>query len=510
MSVVAGPVDRVHFADEQRRYRRKSWRFSVMAAIAALATGIPASIVATPVVYAVVLVVAYLINLVIPLEQGTWAALEKLSQAIPVAVDTIDRAGGWRNWPTIAAAAGVLVLPGAVLMLVLWLAVRALIGRVGVGAALEQIGARPLNARDIEEQQLGNLVQEMAIAAGVRPPRVMIIDDPVATNAAATGLDFDDATILVTRKLLDTLDRDETQAVIAHLVGSIGNGDLTIASIIFSIYQTWGALTLLMEAPFDGVQRKKLWRVVRVAFRGRTREVDRWEAEFASDVLLRSSENANEGEDPFTRHENRAPGIGKFFSWILVTAYLPFALGVQVVRLAVFVSSLLLIGPLIGLMWRTRRHLADAMAVQLTRYPDPLVRAIHKLGVAATSAVPKGGALSFLFFVWPFATSSSDAVIGQFSRMQPKVHRRQQRLRALGATNVVAPKGFFASLTKRDLFAVVFWLVLSPLYTVAFGAMIVLVVMLTMLTLMVMMIMMFAVWGILRLVFVLIPGWIAG
>jgi Zn-dependent protease with chaperone function len=509
MSAVAGPVDRVHFADEQRRYRRRSWRFSVMAAIAAVATGIPASIIATPVVYAVVLIIAYLVNLVVPLEPGTWTALEKLSQAIPTAADTIDRASGWESWPTIAAAVGVLVLPGALLMLVIWLAVRALVGRVGVGTALERIGARPLNPRDLEEQQLGNLVQEMAIAAGVRPPRVMIIDDPAATNAAATGLDFDDATILVTRKLLDVLDRDETQAVIAHLVGSIGNGDLTIASIIFSIYQTWGALTLLMEAPFDGVPRRKLWRVVRVAFRGRAREVDRWEAEFASDALLHSAENASDHGDPFTRHENRPPGIGKFFSWILVTAYLPFALGVQVVRLAVFVSSMLLIGPLIGVMWRTRRHLADAMAVQLTRYPDSLVTAIHKIGYAATSAVPKGGALSFLFIVWPFATSSSDAVIGQFSRMHPKVHHRQQRLRALGATNVVAPKGFFASLTKRDLFGFLFWLVLSPLFIAAFGGMIVLIAMLTMLTLMVMMIMMFAVWGILRLVFVVIPGWVA-
>ncbi len=88
----------------------------------------------------------------------------------------------------------------------------------------------------------------MAVAAGVKSPRVLIIESD-AVNAAAMGTDIDDATVLVTRGLLDKLDRDETQAVIGHVIGSVGNGDLRIASIIFSIYQTWGALTILMHAP---------------------------------------------------------------------------------------------------------------------------------------------------------------------------------------------------------------------------------------------------------------------
>ena len=58
----AGPVDRVHFADEQQRYRRKSWRFTLFAALAVLTTGIPACIIATPLIYAVVLVIAYIIT----------------------------------------------------------------------------------------------------------------------------------------------------------------------------------------------------------------------------------------------------------------------------------------------------------------------------------------------------------------------------------------------------------------------------------------------------------------
>jgi hypothetical protein len=121
----------------------------------------------------------------------------------------------------------------------------------------------------------------------VTPPKVLLIDTP-ETNAAITGLHLDDSTILVTRGLLDTLDRDETQAVIAHLVGSVGNGDLRIASIIFPIYQTWGALALALDAPVQRRARKAMWRAFRSHSDRTRREVDRWEAEFASDALLRA------------------------------------------------------------------------------------------------------------------------------------------------------------------------------------------------------------------------------
>ena len=132
--------------------------------------------------------------------------------------------------------------------------------------------------RDLEERQLRNVVEEMAIAAGLQPPRLRIIDSDVV-NAGAVGVGVDDVTVLVTRGLLDTLDRDETQAVVGHVVGSIGNGDLKIVSIIFSIYQTWGALALLVNAPFAASSRRAIWRGFRTAFRAQDRTVDRWEAE---------------------------------------------------------------------------------------------------------------------------------------------------------------------------------------------------------------------------------------
>ena len=508
---IPGPVDRVHFEDEQRRYRRKSWRFSAFAIVAVVTTGIPACIVITPLVYAFVLLVAYVVNAIAPLDPRTWTSLQTLAEAIPRAVEAIDAGTGRRDIGSLVIGSAILIVPGAVAMLAIWLAVRGLLGRVGVGWALDRIGARPLRTRDFEEQQLENLVEEIAVAAGVKPPRVLLIDVPEA-NAAITGLDLEDSTILVTRGLLDTLDRDETQAVIAHLVGSVGNGDLRIASIIFSIYQTWGALALLLNAGVERRARNALWRAVKVAFRPRSRVVDRWEAEFVSDALARGAEN--DTADPSDVGERvmsgatgqRAPNI---FEKAWVMAMLPMILGALVVRFAIFISSVALIGPIISFMWRTRRHLADAMAVQLTRYPNGLVSALHKLSIGRASVKGTGG-MEFLFIVWPTGSASSDAVIGQFARMHPKLYKRQARLRALGATNVSDAQASPERWTRGKFFGVAaLTLLIGPLMAAALVLSLVAIGMMTMLTLMIMMMLMVVVWFGLKLVFITIPAWIA-
>lgn len=510
-----GPADRVHFAEEQRRYRRKSWRFSLLAAFAAITTGIPACVVVTPLVYAFILLIAYIINAIAPISPAAWKQLEQLSQAVPLAVQAIDEGSGRQDWARMVVGVTVLVLPGALFMLGLWIAIRGLVGRVGVGWSLDRIGARPLKERDPEERQLGNLVEEIAVAAGVRPPRVLLIDTK-ETNAAVTGLSVDDSTILVTRGLLDTLDRAETQAVIAHLVGSVGNGDLKIASIIFSIYQTWGALALMLTAPVERRARKAVWRAFKVAFRPRRRTVDQWEAEFVSDALLRGAtiddaDPTDIGERVMGASGGRSKGDREpnFFEKGYVMAMLPLILGSLVVRFAIFVSSVVLIGPIVSFMWRTRRHLADAMAVQLTRQPDALVSALHKLGYAQTSTVKGAGGLAFLFWVWPTATSN-DAVIGQFARMHPKLHKRQQRLRALGATNVSAAQASGQRWTPGKTVGVLLLTILiGPLSAIALGLSLVLIVMLTMLTLMIMMVLLIVIWGVLKLLFITLPAWIA-
>jgi len=291
--VIPGPVDRVHFLDEQRRYRKASRRFSLLAFVAVLITGIPACVVVTPLVFTVVLVSGHIVNAIAP---ETWGWLREGAQVIPDAADAIDSARGQAaRVARVVLAVVVLVLPGALAIFAIWLANRRLLRHVAVGHELERTGTRPPNERDLEEQQLRNVVEEMAIAAGLEPPRLLIIDSDVV-NAATVGVGIDDAAVLVTRGLLDKLDRDETQAVVGHMIGSIGNGDLRIASIIFSIYQTWGALTLLMNAPFAAASRRTIWRAFRVSWRGQGRTVDRWEAEFVSDAFVRGAMEFEDNE----------------------------------------------------------------------------------------------------------------------------------------------------------------------------------------------------------------------
>jgi heat shock protein HtpX len=83
-----------------------------------------------------------------------------------------------------------------------------------------------------EQPQLWNVVEEMTIAAGLaQPPAVYVIDDP-APNAFATGRDPAHSSIAVTRGLLEKLNRDELQGVVAHEMSHVRNYDIRFATLI--------------------------------------------------------------------------------------------------------------------------------------------------------------------------------------------------------------------------------------------------------------------------------------
>lgn len=78
---------------------------------------------------------------------------------------------------------------------------------------------------------LFNVVEEMSIAAGLPMPKVYVIEDS-APNAFATGRDPEHASVAVTRGLLDKLDRDELQGVVAHEMAHVGNYDIRYAVLV--------------------------------------------------------------------------------------------------------------------------------------------------------------------------------------------------------------------------------------------------------------------------------------
>src|SRR4029077_16804526 len=115
-------------------------------------------------------------------------------------------------------------------------------------------GAAPVTRE--ESPELYNLLENLCISRGLTTPRLYIIDTP-AMNAYASGIDQKSYAITVTRGLLETLNRDELEAVLAHELTHIIDRDcrLLIVTVVFV-----GMISFFAQI---------LWRGLRVAsFRG--------------------------------------------------------------------------------------------------------------------------------------------------------------------------------------------------------------------------------------------------
>jgi len=399
--------------------------------------GIPLSLVLTPVLYALVLLLAHLLDLVAPIPDGFWQALAALASLV------IQVIGGFlgevESAPLTETLVGLtaMLLPGAVAMVLIWLGLHSLFLRAGVGGVLLTLGAREPRAGDPEERQLVNVVEEMAVAAGLRPPRVMLLDSDAA-NAAAIGSSSDAATVIVSRRLLDELDRDETQGVLGHLVGSTGNGDLRLSLIIASVFQAYGLLVTLVDTPFGPEARSAMMRLARFAL-GRGSTADR-SAEAAAVTALLTRHLGMEGEDDFDRYMEADQRQDSVLRSVRTVLLLPLLFTNLAIKVTLWITVSFMLGPLIALMWRARRYLADTTAVQLTRYPDGLSRALQRLADKG-GTIPGGGWATHLFVIGPEGSHGGrrDAVeggvaTGSLLAFHPPLKRRLKRLRSLGAT----------------------------------------------------------------------------
>jgi heat shock protein HtpX len=185
-------------------------------------------------------------------------------------------------------------------------------------------GAREVDRANPPEQfrQLVNVAEEMRLAGGLPPPRLWVIDD-TAPNAFATGRDPEHASVAVTTGLLDKLDREQLQGVIGHEMSHIGNLDIRFTLLVGVLV---GSIALLAD-----------W-FLRFSFWGGGR---------------RSSSDSDRGGG---------------------AAALIFVLAI------VLAIAAPLIGRLVqAAVSRTRESLADATAVELTRNPVGLARALRAI-----------------------------------------------------------------------------------------------------------------------------------
>ena len=105
--------------------------------------------------------------------------------------------------------------------------------------ALSITGARRVDQSS--QPQLMNVVQEMALASGLPMPKVCVIEDP-APNAFATGRDPQHATVAVTTGLLERMNREQLQGVLAHELSHVANRDTLVATLAVTIAGTLAIL----------------------------------------------------------------------------------------------------------------------------------------------------------------------------------------------------------------------------------------------------------------------------
>ena len=418
----------VHFLEEQRRHRRTSAVSAALVVVVLAVSGIPLSVIVSPFLVAAAAVPVYLADLVFDVPEAVTGWFDRVFHLLPTGWSAVRRPDVDLPWGLLIA---LFVVPGFVAMLLLWVVVRVTFRRTGVGGVLHRTGARPPRSGDLAEQRLANLVQEVAVAAGVPPPRVLLIDASGA-NVGAAGLTMEDATVVVTRGFVDRLPRDAQQAAIAHVMASIGNGDLTLAAEILTLLQVWGLLSLVLEAPMVAPARASLRLVGRTAMGALRGRADASSRELAVDTLLAGTTFENLDSDEFERLPDVHP-------LVLLFGYLPVLLTVApaaIAAKAIIWPTVLLMGPFVSVLWRARRKLADATAVQLTRHPDALAQAYRTLA-GLDMTVPGAVAVHFLFPVWDPEVDRDNTradVTSGLLHMQLPLEPRLRRLERLGAS----------------------------------------------------------------------------
>lgn len=247
----------------------------------------------------------------------------------------------------------------------------------GAKAVLNSTGAVPADPNNESHKQLLNVVEEMAIASGLPKPNVYIIPDE-DPNAFATGSAPQNSAIAVTQGLLDSLNREELQGVVAHEMSHIRNYDIRLMTVIAALM---GAILLLSEGA-----RRSMW-----LGGGRRR---------------RSSSSGG-------------GGIGMaivLVVWIIGIILAPIIS--QVMAMAVS---------------RKREYLADASGAELTRNPMGLAQALRKIESAAapTKSIKRGSAHLCIADPLGKAVNTKEGFVAELFGTHPPIEKRIMTLQAM-------------------------------------------------------------------------------
>ncbi len=225
-----------------------------------------------------------------------------------------------------------------------------------------------------EQPRLHNIVEGLAIAAGMPKPRVYVVPEQ-APNAFATGRDPEHSSIAVTQGLLDTMDRVELEGVIGHEMSHVVDRDILYSTIVATVI---GAMVLISEFFM------RSW----------------WWGGFGG------------------RRSNNDGGGGGGLELIV------FAIGFALLILAPIFGQLIQLA-----VSRNREYLADAQGAMLTRYPPGLISALKKIRDAPHAMRSANNATAHLWLEQPSRVPGQET--GRMERLfstHPPIDERIRRL----------------------------------------------------------------------------------
>jgi heat shock protein HtpX len=235
---------------------------------------------------------------------------------------------------------------------------------------LSMSGAQPIEKKNAPE--LYNIVENLAITAGLPMPRVYLINE-AAPNAFATGRDPQHAVVAVTTGLLSRLDRSELEGVLAHELSHIGNRDILVSTVAVVLV---GFIALLA----DWFLRSLFWGSMMGGGRDR------------------------EGHS------------GAIMIIIGIALSLLAPLAATLIQLAIS---------------RKREYLADASGALLTRYPEGLASALEKISRDPTPLRVANNATNHLWLADPTKGKKGRHWLATLFMTHPPVENRVRALRGM-------------------------------------------------------------------------------